>query len=209
MLLRGTLGNAYAVSDAGVAALMAEAGLTPREILVDATRNAALVFAAEPDMGTLVKGKFADFLILDADPLADVTNLQRIYRVVKGGVALDPVEILPPSPETVVRRQVDAYNARDIDAFLSFYADDVVIRSLPSGEVDWDGKEAMRAPYAKRFSENPELNCTITQRIVHGDWVVDHELVTGVRDRPRFRAVATYEVRDGLIRNVWFQPIYE
>jgi imidazolonepropionase-like amidohydrolase len=189
--------------------LMAEAGLTPREILVDATRNAALVFAAEPDMGTLVKGKFADFLILDADPLADSANLQRIYRVVKGGVALDPAEILPPSPETVVRRQVDAYNARDIDAFLSFYADDVVIRSLPSGEVDWDGKEAMRAPYAKRFSENPELNCTITERIVHGDWVVDHELVTGVRDRPRFRAVATYEVRDGLIRNVWFQPIYE
>jgi imidazolonepropionase-like amidohydrolase len=189
--------------------LMAEAGLTPREILVDATRNAALVFAAEPDMGTLVKGKFADFLILDADPLADSANLQRIYRVVKGGVALDPAEILPPSPETVVRRQVDAYNARDIDAFLSFYADDVVIRSLPSGEVVWDGKEAMRAPYARRFSENPELNCTITERIVHGDWVVDHELVTGARDRPRFRAVATYEVRDGLIRNVWFQPIYE
>jgi hypothetical protein len=189
--------------------LMAEAGLTPQEILVNATRNAALVFAAEPEMGTLEKGKFADFLVLDADPLDDVANLQRIHRVVKGGVALDPADILPPSPETVVQRQVEAYNARDIEAFLSFYADDVVIRRLPSGEIAWDGKEAMRARYATRFSENPDLFCTITKRIVHGDWVVDHELVTGDKDRPRVRAVATYEVRDGLIRNVWFLPVHD
>ena len=114
---------------------------------------------------------------------------------------------MPPSPETVVRRQVEAYNARDIDAFLSFYADDVMVRRLPSGEVAWEGKEAMRPRYAKRFAENPKLLCTVTQRIVHGDWVVDHELVTGVEGRPRVRAVATYEVRDGLIRNVWFLPL--
>jgi imidazolonepropionase-like amidohydrolase len=189
--------------------LMAEAGLTPREILVDATRNAALVFAAEPEMGTIAKGKFADFLILDADPLADIANLQKIHRVVKGGVALDPADILPPSPETVVQRQVEAYNARDIEAFLSFYADDVVIRHLPGGEIAWDSKDAMRPRYSKRFAENPELFCTITQRIVHGDWVVDHELVTGVKDRPRVRAVATYEVKNGLIQNVWFLPVHD
>jgi imidazolonepropionase-like amidohydrolase len=189
--------------------LMAEAGLTPREILISATRNAALVFAAEPEMGTIEKGKFADFLMLDADPLIDVANLQSIHRVVKGGVALDPAEVLPPSPETVVQRQVEAYNARDIEAFLSFYADDIVVRRLPSGEVAWDGKEAMRPRYAKRFAENPKLFCTVTQRIVHGDWVVDHELVTGVEGKPRVRAVATYEVRNGLIRNVWFLPLHE
>lgn len=189
--------------------LMAEAGLTPREILINATRNAALVFAAEPEMGTLTTGKFADFLVLDADPLTDVANLQKIHRVVKGGVALDPADILPPSPETIVQRQVEAYNARDIEAFLSFYADDVVIRRLPSGEVAWDGKEAMRPRYTERFAENPDLFCAITQRIVHGDWVIDHELVTGVKDRPRVRAVATYEVKNGLIQNVWFLPLHD
>jgi hypothetical protein len=124
-------------------------------------------------------------------------------------VALDPADILPLSPETVVQRQVEAYNARDIEAFLSFFADDVVVRRLPSGEVAWESKEAMRPRYAKRFADNPELNCTITTRIVHGNWVVDHELVTGVIGRPRVRAVATYEVRDGLIQNVWFLPIVE
>jgi hypothetical protein len=189
--------------------LMAAAGLTPREILITATRNAALVFAAEPEMGTIAKGKLADFLILDADPLADVANLRRIDRVVKGGTALDPAEILAPSPETVVQRQLEAYNARDLEAFLSFYADDVIVRRLPSGEVASNGKEAMRPRYAARFTDNPELHCTITQRIVHGDWVVDHELVTGIEQRPRVRAVATYEVRGGLIRNVWFLPIVD
>jgi len=189
--------------------LMVEAGLTPREALVAATSKAALVFAAKPDFGTVEAGKLADFLILDADPLADVGNLQLIHRVVKGGEALDPQSVLPPSPETVVQRQVEAYNARDIEAFLSFYAEDVVIRTLPSGEVSWDGREAMRSRYAELFADNPELECTIIKRIVHGNWVVDHEFVTGVSDRPRIRAVATYELRDGLIQNVWFLPLEE
>lgn len=186
--------------------LMSESGLTPREILISSTRNAALVFAAEPETGTLEKGKFADFLILDADPLIDVANLQRLHRVVKGGVSLEPDEILPSSPETVVQRRVDAYNARDINAFLAVHADDVVVRKLPGGEVDANGKAALRYDYAELFAGNPELSCTVTQRITHGDWVVDHELVTGIRGAPRQRAVATYLVRDGLIRKVWFLP---
>ena len=189
--------------------LMAEAGLTPKEILVTATRNAALVFSDDPQIGTLEVGNFADLLILEADPLADVANLQRIHRVVKGGVSMAPEEILPPSPETVVQRQVEAYNSRDIDAFLSYYAENVTIRHLPEGEVSWASREAMRDRYAKRFEENPELNCVITNRTVHGNWVIDHELVTGVKDRPRIRAVATYEVRNGLIQNVWFLPVLE
>jgi len=189
--------------------LMAEAGLTPREILVAATSRAALVFSAEPEFGTVAEGRLADLLILDADPLMDIINLRRIHRVVKGGVVLEPEEILPPSPETVVQRQVEAYNARDIDAFLSFYAEDAVVRRLPAGEIAWDSREAMRPRYAKRFAENPKLNCIITNRVVHGDWVVDHELVTGVKDRPRARAVAIYEVRGGLIRSVWFLPVEE
>jgi imidazolonepropionase-like amidohydrolase len=189
--------------------LMVEAGLTPREALVAATSRAALVFSSEPEFGTVAEGQLADLLILDADPLTDVTNLRRIHRVVKGGVVLDPEDVLPPSPETVVQRQVEAYNARDIDAFLSFYAEAAVIRRLPTGEISWDSREAMRPRYAKRFSENPELHCTITQRVVHGEWVVDHELVTGVKDRPRVRAVAIYEVRHGLIQNVWFLPMEE
>ena len=186
--------------------LMAKAGLTPHEILLTATRNAARVFAAQPEFGTLEEGKLADMLVLDADPLADVANLQKIHAVIKGGQWLEPDKVLPPSPETVVQRQVEAYNRRDIDKFLVFYAKDVKIYRLPALEAVTEGLEAMRPGYATFFKENPQLNCRIMQRTVSGDFVVDHEFVTGVKKRPRLRAVAVYEVRDGLIRNVWFLP---
>jgi imidazolonepropionase-like amidohydrolase len=65
--------------------LMAEAGLTPMQILVAATGNAARVFAREPEMGTIAPGKLADLVILDADPLADIRNTRRIHAVIKGG----------------------------------------------------------------------------------------------------------------------------
>ena len=69
--------------------LMAEAGLTPMEILVAATRNAARVLSAEPEMGTLEAGKFADLVILDADPLENIRNARKISKVIKGGKVFD------------------------------------------------------------------------------------------------------------------------
>jgi imidazolonepropionase-like amidohydrolase len=186
--------------------LMAEAGLTPAEILVTATRNAALVFAKDPGFGTISEGMRADMVVLDADPLVSVENWRKIRRVVLNGEMLEPARILLPSPETVVQRQVDAYNARDIEAFLSFYADDIVIRRLPEGTSTMKGLELMRERYASFFNENPDLNCHIMKRIVTGNYVVDHEFVTGIKKRPRLRAVAIYEVEGDKIERVWFLP---
>ena len=65
--------------------LMAEAGISPAEILIAATRNGALVWSDAPDRGTLEPGKRADLVILDADPLVDIGNASRIHAVVKRG----------------------------------------------------------------------------------------------------------------------------
>lgn len=65
--------------------LMAAAGMRPAEILVSATRNAAAVMGREKEVGTLEKGKFADLVILDADPLADIKNSRKIFKVMKAG----------------------------------------------------------------------------------------------------------------------------
>ena len=69
--------------------LMAEAGLTPMQIIIDATRNAARVFSPDPPIGTIESGKLADLLILDADPLVDIGNARQINKVIKGGHVFD------------------------------------------------------------------------------------------------------------------------
>jgi len=69
--------------------LMAEAGLTPMQIIIDATRSAARVFSPDPQIGTIESGKLADLLILDADPLVDIGNARQINKVIKGGHVFD------------------------------------------------------------------------------------------------------------------------
>jgi imidazolonepropionase-like amidohydrolase len=67
---------------------MVAAGMTPMQVIVAATRNSA-EFLRLKDTGTLETGKSADFIVLDANPLDDITNTRRISAVVLRGAALD------------------------------------------------------------------------------------------------------------------------
>jgi imidazolonepropionase-like amidohydrolase len=67
---------------------MVAAGMTPAQVIVAATRNSA-EFLRLPDTGTLQAGKSADFIVLDADPLTNITNTRRISQVVLRGAAVD------------------------------------------------------------------------------------------------------------------------
>jgi imidazolonepropionase-like amidohydrolase len=81
----GNIGTLHGPSLHRELEFMAEAGLTPMQIIVDATRNAARVFSSNPETGTIESGKLADLVILDADPLVDIRNARRINTVIKGG----------------------------------------------------------------------------------------------------------------------------
>ena len=61
--------------------LMAKAGLTPRQVLTAATRDAARCMQLDRDLGTIEAGKWGDFVVLDADPLTDISNVRRIHSV--------------------------------------------------------------------------------------------------------------------------------
>jgi imidazolonepropionase-like amidohydrolase len=74
--------------------LLVEDGLKPAEALGTATLNAAKMLGREKYEGTVEEGKFADLLILDADPFADISNIRRIHRVIKAGVVYDPANLL-------------------------------------------------------------------------------------------------------------------
>ena len=106
-------------------------------------------------------------------------------------------------PEAVVQRQLEAYNAHDIDAFLATYSPDIELFTL-GGDRRSQGLDAMRARYGKVFKAAPELHCDITHRIAQGKIVIDHEHLTGLPNGGSVDAIAIYEVRDGKIRRVWF-----
>jgi imidazolonepropionase-like amidohydrolase len=61
--------------------LMAKAGLTPKQVLASATRDAARCMKLDREIGTLEPNKWADFVALDADPLADIANVKKIDSV--------------------------------------------------------------------------------------------------------------------------------
>jgi imidazolonepropionase-like amidohydrolase len=67
---------------------MVLAGMTPMQVIVAATRNSA-EFLRLADAGTLQAGKSADFIVLDANPLDDITNTRRISAVILRGAAVD------------------------------------------------------------------------------------------------------------------------
>lgn len=66
-------------------ALLVEAGLTPRDALLAATRNGATLLGTD-SIGSLTPGKVADLVVLDADPEADITNTRKIQLVMVRGL---------------------------------------------------------------------------------------------------------------------------
>jgi hypothetical protein len=104
--------------------------------------------------------------------------------------------------EMVVQRQVDAYNRRDLEGFLACYAKDAKLWQPPH-QLTESGIDALRTRYRERFEGAPSLQATIKRRLVLDRFVVDWEHVTGIA-QGSLDAIATYEVVDGRIANVWF-----
>lgn len=105
--------------------------------------------------------------------------------------------------EGPVQRQLDAYNARDLEGFVAEYADDVRVFRPPGANPVLSGKPAFAAHYAANRFNLPALHARMESRIVCGNMVVDHERITGLEDQ-EVQALAVYEVIEGRIRTVWF-----
>ena len=78
---------------------LAEAGLPAIEVLRLATVGAAGAVGASADPGSLEVGKPADLVLLDADPLSDMRNTQKIWRVIKDGRVSDPERLRTRAPD--------------------------------------------------------------------------------------------------------------
>ncbi len=108
------------------------------------------------------------------------------------------------SPLAVVQVQLDAYNAKDIDALLATYAPDAEQYVL-HGELLARGHEQMRPRFLARFAE-PNLHARLLSRTVIGNVVADLELIerTFPEGPGTIEMLCLYEVAEGRIRKASF-----
>lgn len=107
--------------------------------------------------------------------------------------------IFAQTPEQIVQLQLEAYNAGDIDKFMSVFSDDIELWTLGEAQPWAKGKDAVTAVYAKLFQNSPELHSEIITRTVIGNKVIDYERITGRNGGDVLFLVMIYEVRDGKI----------
>lgn len=97
------------------------------------------------------------------------------------------------TPEQLVLKQLDAYNDRDIEAFLDTYSDDIKIYDFPD-RLTISGKKQMRKMFSEFFQMNPNLNARVGKTMVQGNFVIIHEVVSGLANGSTLSVVAIYEV---------------
>jgi hypothetical protein len=103
----------------------------------------------------------------------------------------------------LIQEQVDAFNARDLDRFLSFYHSDVVVEDR-AGNVRLTGHGGIRSFYGPLFAQSPNLHVAVPNRIHVGSWVVDEQKTTGMQLAgypPELHAAVIYQVVAGKV--VW------
>jgi hypothetical protein len=103
----------------------------------------------------------------------------------------------------LAQEQLDAYNKRDIEAFLKPYSENVKVYTFPD-QLLYEGKAKMREEYTAMFNQLPDLHCKLINRIVLNNKVIDHEEVVFMKSEPKLYAIAVYTITDGKISEVRF-----
>ncbi|HAA17095.1 MAG TPA: steroid delta-isomerase [Cytophagales bacterium] len=102
-------------------------------------------------------------------------------------------------PATIVQLQLDAYNHRDIEAFMALFSEDCRILEFPGEKVLAEGFEATQALYQGLFESSPNLHSELVTRTVLGTKVIDHERITGRAGTDVVELAVIFEVIDGKI----------
>ncbi len=198
----GNIGTQHASSFFSELKAMQKSGMNNWQIIRAATINPAKLFDHEKNEGSITVGKKANAILLNANPVADLENLKKIDVVINKGFVIHPDSLIKETPLALVQRQLNAYNARNIEAFLEPYADDVEIYDFP-GKLAGKGKDDMRNDYENMFKNLPELHCEIKERIIQGNIIIDKERVTGAGPKA-IEATAIYQIENNKISKVYF-----
>jgi len=106
--------------------------------------------------------------------------------------------------EQLMRRQVDAYNRRDLEEFCVCFHAEVSMKTLISGDSQIRGLEQLRLIFKMLFEAHLDLHCEIQHRVILEDAVIDEEWVTGLTKYPTgLHTVVIYGFREGKIDRMW------
>ncbi|MEO6980244.1 MAG: amidohydrolase family protein, partial [Mucilaginibacter sp.] len=196
----GNIGTLHAISYFTELKLMQQSGMSNWQILQASTINGAKILNKESEFGAIAAGKLANMILLNGNPVTDISSLQKIQLVINKGEAINPDTLIHITPEALVQQQLNAYNAHNLEAFLDTYSDDVELYDFP-GKLVCRGKEQMRKIYSF-LNHSPELHCQVKTRVIQGGVIIDKEVVTGVSDLGESTAI--YETENGKIKKVYF-----
>lgn len=107
-----------------------------------------------------------------------------------------------------VQRQLLAYNAKDLAAFVRCYHPDILVYRMPNTTPALQGLAAFSQFYASERFGNAALHAEVLSRQVIGNKVLDHERISGLLDTP-YEVAVVYEVKHGLITTVWFYAAHD
>ncbi len=198
----GNTGTQHVSSYMSELKAMKESGITNWQLLQTATINGAKILSNESKTGSITIGKNADLILLNANPVDNIDNLTNIAFVINKGSLIKPDTLVKETGLALVQRQLNAYNARNVDAFLEPYADDVELYNFPDKLIS-KGKESMRKGYDGLFKNTPELHCEIKSRNIQGSYIIDKESVTGFGNT-KLEGTAIYYISAGKIQKVYF-----
>jgi hypothetical protein len=105
--------------------------------------------------------------------------------------------------EQIVQINLNAYNSRDIESFMSVINDDIELFEFGSNNPYAKGRDEVRELYIDLFEASPGLNSTIMKRIVFENKVIDHEMIVNRRGSPNpYEMVIIYELKDQKIYKI-------
>jgi imidazolonepropionase-like amidohydrolase len=197
----GNIGTMHASSYLAELKAMKKSGMSHWQIIQASTINGAKVLNKESEFGAVSVGKKANLILLDKNPIENLENITKINLIINKGKVFKPEDLIKDTPADLAQRQLNAYNFRNIDAFLEPYADDVEVYNYPN-KLQFKGKETMRKGYSEMFEKTPNLHCELVGRIVQGNIVIDKERVQ-FGDKI-LEAVAMYHIENGKIKKVYF-----
>ena len=158
---------------------------------------------------TIITGFNKELLRLELDEGAEwetimefnQEEINNISRIAISPKAKRLAFVAEGSPAKIIQKQVEAFNNRDLDDFVSCFSENVRVRQFPD-EPMYQGKSKMRENYQRFFENVKTSNVKVVNRIVLGNTIIDEE-ITKVDGRDGHQ-VAIYQVANGKIQSMTF-----